>query len=336
MIPFATIIYAFDSRKRSGNLRADSSAWNLWQLGYPDQGSRARRGRPWRSQRRLGASLLSRLCVVVPDGRSTCCGGKSAAQRAVGSEGHGDRRAHKDFPSGSVSVARSTQRLAFRIGRGRSDSRELHRWASTIAGETGSQGGRSYLCLPSSPKRSRPPACHADALGAVETGLAVSAADGSGLLRRRPPPPRKPRLLLATSGGAVDAAEALFDKCPVNRARAGLTLLRAARGDEPRAPVARSGQARRSARPPRPGLRLVHRRLRHARPDRREGAAGGAAVEEGRSGGAWPDHAAFAFVLLTLPSCWTPSMKPMPTRTSGRRCAPLEPIATAPSPSTCC
>jgi hypothetical protein len=47
--------------------------------------------------------------------------------------------------------------------------------------------------------------------------------------------------------------------------------------------VARSGQARGRARPPRPDPRLVHRRLRYAGPHRREGTAGGAAVEEARS-----------------------------------------------------
>ena len=43
----------------------------------------------------------------------------------------------------------------------------------------------------------------------------------------------------------------------------------------------------------------------------------------GSLGRSWRDHAAFAFVRLTLPSCWTPSMKPMPPRTSGRRWAPF-------------
>src|SRR5262249_37574440 len=114
---------------------------------------------------------------------------------------------------------------------------------------------------------------------------------------------------------------------PHHRPRAGGALLRAARSDESRAPVARSRQAHRSAQPPRPDLRLVHRGLRHARPAGREGSAGGAEVveENGRyvTEVEWCDHAAFAFVRLTLPSCWTPSSKPMPARTSGRRSAPF-------------
>src|SRR5208337_2854582 len=52
----------------------------------------------------------------------------------------------------------------------------------------------------------------------------------------------------------------------------------AARGDEPRASLARSGPARRGARPPRARLRPVHRRFRHARPERGQGVAGGPQV----------------------------------------------------------
>ena len=43
---------------------------------------------------------------------------------------------------------------------------------------------------------------------------------------------------------------------------------------------------------------------------------------EGRDRSEWRDPAAFTFVLLTLPSCCTPSTKATPARTSGRRCAP--------------
>jgi hypothetical protein len=46
-------------------------------------------------------------------------------------------------------------------------------------------------------------------------------------------------------------------------------------------------------------------------------------VREERAGGrSCSDHAALAFTLLAFPSCWTPSTKTMPARTSGRRCAP--------------
>ena len=50
-------------------------------------------------------------------------------------------------------------------------------------------------------------------------------------------------------------------------ARTAGKVLGAARRDEPGAAVARSGQAERGARTPRSGLRLVHRRLRYARPE---------------------------------------------------------------------
>ena len=65
--------------------------------------------------------------------------------------------------------------------------------------------------------------------------------------------PARPRGSWATAGAGLSRAVSL--SCP-----------------RPTPPFRRSGQARRSARPPRPGLRLVHRRLRHARPHRSEGS----------------------------------------------------------------
>ena len=78
----------------------------------------------------------------------------------------------------------------------------------TIAGETGNQGCAPLL-LALLAEAQQAAGLHADALGAVETGLAVSASTGQGLhdadLHRL-----KAELLLATSGGAADA-EALFE-----------------------------------------------------------------------------------------------------------------------------
>ena len=50
-------------------------------------------------------------------------------------------------------------------------------------------------------------------------------------------------------------------------------ILGAACGSRPRPPLARSGKARGGPRSARSGLRLVHRRLRHARSERGEGVA---------------------------------------------------------------
>ena len=58
-----------------------------------------------------------------------------------------------------------------------------------------------------------------------------------------------------------------------DRPRARHAGLRIARRHEPRPAVARAGPAGRGARPARARLRLVHRGLRHRRPERREGAA---------------------------------------------------------------
>ena len=58
-----------------------------------------------------------------------------------------------------------------------------------------------------------------------------------------------------------------------NRPRAAGEILGIARRDEPRPAVARSRPAHASPRPPRARLRLVHRGLRHARPQRGQGPA---------------------------------------------------------------
>jgi hypothetical protein len=58
-----------------------------------------------------------------------------------------------------------------------------------------------------------------------------------------------------------------------HRRGAGGQALGIARRCEPRPAAPRPRSPRRSARSPRPGLRLVHRRLRHARPQRGKGAA---------------------------------------------------------------
>ena len=60
--------------------------------------------------------------------------------------------------------------------------------------------------------------------------------------------------------------------CPASK------VLGAARGDEHGAALALSRQGAAGARTARSGLRLVHRRFRHARSEGREGAAGGVGV----------------------------------------------------------
>ena len=67
---------------------------------------------------------------------------------------------------------------------------------------------------------------------------------------------------------------------PGDHPRARHARLRIARRHEPRPAVARAGPARRGARPARAPLRLVHRGLRHRRPERREGPARSAGVSQ--------------------------------------------------------
>ena len=68
-------------------------------------------------------------------------------------------------------------------------------------------------------------------------------------------------------------AEAHFEHALAIAREAEGEVLGAARRDELGAFVARSGQAGRGARSAGAGLRLVHRRLRHARPEGGQGAA---------------------------------------------------------------
>src|SRR5262249_49462562 len=67
-------------------------------------------------------------------------------------------------------------------------------------------------------------------------------------------------------------AEESFRTAPAT-ARARHAGLRIARRDEPRPVLARPGPSRRRLRPARTPLRLVHRRLRHRRPERGKGVA---------------------------------------------------------------
>ena len=83
--------------------------------------------------------------------------------------------------------------------------------------------------------------------------------------------PRRNRADVARArrGESAGAFRASHRHCP----RAEGKVLGIARGDEPRPAVARSGQTAAGSRSSRPGLRLVHRRLRHFRPQRSQGAA---------------------------------------------------------------
>ena len=88
----------------------------------------------------------------------------------------------------------------------------------------------------------------------------------------RAAPPRR-LAAAATRGARSRRGRALLRAGDRGRARAKCQVVRAARGDESCAAVAEPRQTRRSAPPARRHLRLVHRGLRYARPEEREGAA---------------------------------------------------------------
>ena len=80
----------------------------------------------------------------------------------------------------------------------------------------------------------------------------------------------KGQLMLLQGDSA--AAEDLYRQALAIARRAGGQALGIARRRQPRQARARSGSPLRSPRPSRSGLRLVHRRFRHARPQGREGS----------------------------------------------------------------
>ena len=114
---------------------------------------------------------------------------------------------------------------------------------------------------------------------AIRGGLALhrrsddSGGNNQGNVVRGGDPPNRRRnradVARARRGESAGAFRACHRHCP----RAEGKVLGAARGDEPGSAVARSRQTAAGPRSSRPGLRLVHRRLRHARPERGQGAA---------------------------------------------------------------
>ena len=104
-----------------------------------------------------------------------------------------------------------------------------------------------------------------------EAFTAVETTKEKMVRGRSPPDSRRNRVDVAGAGRGESGS--LFRARAGGRPRAASEVLGTARGDEHGAALARSGQARRSPRSARARLRLVHRRLRHARPERGQGAA---------------------------------------------------------------
>ncbi len=194
---------AFDFGSDQGTSSLAIMGWNLWHLGYPDQAlPRAREAVAL--QRRLGHPFSLAFALLFQTVLHWLRR-EAAAQRDVGSEVMEIGRS-QGFPLW-LGVGRAFDAAArFTMGEAGAIGELIE--GLTIAGETGNQGGAPVL-LALLAEAQRAAGLHADALGTVETALAVSASTGQGLhdadLHRL-----KAELLLATSGGVADA-EALFE-----------------------------------------------------------------------------------------------------------------------------
>ena len=107
--------------------------------------------------------------------------------------------------------------------------------------------------------------CIGEAMTAIETTKEKVVRDRGQSHRRRS------RAAVARAGRCESAS--VFRPRTNGRACAAGQILRAARRDEPRAPLARPGQGAGSSRTVGSGLRLVHGRVRYARSERSQSAA---------------------------------------------------------------
>lgn len=101
----------------------------------------------------------------------------------------------------------------------------------------------------------------------------------------------------------------LLSKGDRGRAATKREVLEASRNDEPRAVAARHRPPRRGARDARRGLRLVHRRLRHRRSQRREGAGRPTERIAGRSAHGLTSSVSGRFRLVELSFFPQPSIR---------------------------
>jgi TCP-1/cpn60 chaperonin family len=107
----------------------------------------------------------------------------------------------------------------------------------------------------------------------LEAGSEGKARNTVAVRGRGPSNCGRNRAEVATAGRRESGS--IFRACPRGRAPATSQILGTPRLREPRSALARSGKTAASLRTARSGVRLVHRGLRHARPEGGEGAAGG-------------------------------------------------------------
>jgi len=228
------------------------SAWNMWHLGQADA-ARMRAREAVALARRLNdpfslAFALLYETVVHALRRDVTAQLERAAETIALSEAQG-------FPFW-LGLGRAFHAGA-RVAAGHPDAFPEMLEGLALVAETGNQlhAPEIFLYLAEAQQASG----HvAEAQGTVATALAVAAQMGQSFFDADLY--RLDGDLLRALGGPADEAAARYHRALAIARKQG------ARSLELRAPVARSGQARRSARPTCARVRLVHRRLRDARP----------------------------------------------------------------------
>ncbi len=242
-------------------------SWALWHRGYPDQSARAA-DRALAYSRELGHAhtLVYALClagmaaVFARDVATACAHGNDCV--ALASE-HGFAQwaalgrilqgwADAQQGEATTGIARIRDGLAASEATG---TRLYTPFYLTLLAEALALAGKID-----------------EGLAALDDALAHSGRlRREGLGRRNSSLARRAHRSLAISRSGE--GRGLVPHRPRDRPRAGHAGLRIARRHEPRPAVARAGPAARGARPARTRLRLVHRGLRHRRPERGKGAA---------------------------------------------------------------
>ena len=242
-------------------------SWALWSLGYPEAALRDADD-ALRNAREIGQAATLMYALFHASIPYTLCGNRAAAaaqaQELVAlAEEKGSLfwKAHGMMSQGCV--------LAL-TGRA-SDATEMLISGIAAYRTTGATGLLAILFAAIGP---RPCGTRA-----IRGGLALhrrsddSGGDNQGNLVRGGDPPNRRRNRADVARARRGESAGAFRARHRHRPRAEGKVLGAARGDEPGPAVARSRQTAAGPRSPRPGLRLVHRGLRHRRSERSQGIA---------------------------------------------------------------
>ena len=242
-------------------------SWSLWLLGYPEAALRDADD-ALRNAREMGQAATLMYALGVTAVPYTLCGNRAAA--AAQAQELVALAEEKRFPELEGIRNGETRLLTGPDRQGFGRDRNVDLWDCCLS-DNGSDTSLAILFAAFGP---RP--CGA---WAIRGSLALhrrsddSGGDDQGkMVRGRDPPNRRRNradVARARRGESAGAFRACHRHCP----HAAGKVLGIARGDEPGPAVARSWQTAAGPRSPRPGLRLVHRRLRHRGPERSQGVA---------------------------------------------------------------